>query len=283
MIPHVTRNTAGVKLDPFRENYPEREIAKFRPVPFDNYGVRVTMERPQGRLDDYLSVNFRPGNGPEMPVCTVDGRLVMSLTWMEAQSFWLPIQRARGVVGTSGLGLGYFPIRAAQKPEVSKVVVFERHRGVIKYFREAFAGRPELDKIAIVPGGALTRCKGYTFDYFLADHYLELLPDAAVSDITVLTGANVIKEYQFWGWERVLYEALTLRIRPRVRSWEGDYFARFFRSEYSTLARSFSVDRGFVEDAILAMGRGMDSPEPPAEIPDATDGDLDGMFDRICE
>jgi hypothetical protein len=245
-------------LDPFRENYLAREIAKFwpgDPFSYDTEGVKVKWVRPGGRLDDYLSVNYRTAKkSPFCPILTADDKLIMSLTWMEAQSLYLPIRRAVGNVGTAGLGLGYFALRAAQNDDCGRVEVYERDRRVIDYFTATFAGRPELAKIAIIEGDFRKLCRGKKYDFFLADPYRVLCSDRALDDAVLIPRANKIGCYHWWGQEKVLYEGLVERFKPLLYADEGEYVARYLASDYANLTRQ-RLDRPYVAKALKLMGR----------------------------
>jgi len=76
-----------------------------------------------GRLDDYLNVQMRL-DPLRVPTYRLDDSgLWMTLTPMEVQSAWVPIQRAHGTVVLGGLGLGYAALAMAAKPEVTRVTV----------------------------------------------------------------------------------------------------------------------------------------------------------------
>lgn len=60
----------------------------------------------------------------------------MAVTPKEIKVMGKDIERAKGKVLCFGLSLGYFPIMAAAKKEVTKVTVVERDSSVIKLFEE---------------------------------------------------------------------------------------------------------------------------------------------------
>lgn len=188
------------RRNPFLDEYLNEELEFYgRPQ-----GIRWA--RPMGRVNDYLNVNFRL-EGPECPILVEDGTIWMSLTWMEVQSMWAPLVRAKGRVGTSGLGLGYFALRAAMKPEVSEVVVCEKNPQNIGWFKDQMSNHEGFKKLTIVEGD-VREMKGEKFDFFFADHYPTLLPDEVIEDCDLIQEKNEIEDYRFWGYERVVFDAI---------------------------------------------------------------------------
>ncbi|MBW2561955.1 MAG: hypothetical protein JRE40_14040 [Deltaproteobacteria bacterium] len=190
------------KRNPFTDEFLEKEVKWYGSHEGLNY---IT---PGGRqVDDYLNVNFRPEPDFEVPVLIRDNRLWMSLTWMEAQSMWLPILKARGRAATVGLGLGYFALRVAEKPEVTSLTVFEINQEIVDWFRSQFSGRPGFEKIEFVVGDARDVCIGYEFDTMFVDCYPLMAGDECVEDIDLFKRNNDIGDYRFWGYERNLADA----------------------------------------------------------------------------
>lgn len=164
--------------------------------------VEVTM-----RCDDYLNKNWR-AEPMVCPVFHIDGRLWMSLTPMEVESNYLAWTCAEGVVGMGGLGIGYTTLRAANKPEVDKVIVFEEDLRVVNLFKTQYADRPELSKIEFIIGDARETMKDFIFDFVYMDIYPDMLSEEAFSDVELFRSQNKIKRYKFWGQEKVVLEAL---------------------------------------------------------------------------
>ena len=199
-------------VSPFTDNYWKGEIAFLNlPARKTTCGsVTVDWTEVSGRCDDYLNMNFRP-HSPLFPRLFIDGTLWMSLTASEVQSHALAIHRAEGVVVAGGLGLGYFALRAAAKPEVKQVLVFERSPDVIKWFCRAYKKRPELAKIDIWQADMRKEVPDWTLskpDLVYVDIYESLCPDETLSDFKLFTKAFKPKRYHFWGWERPLLCAL---------------------------------------------------------------------------
>lgn len=196
-------------VSPFSDDYWKAELKAYglRKSRYVVEHVSIDWFKIQGRCDDYLNVNMRFDNTP-LPRLGINGHFWMSLTPMEIQSAALAIFRAKGVVATGGLGLGYFALRAAAKPEVTKVVVFENEPLLIEWFKRTFKNRPEMAKIEIVEGDVRKVFKGYRADFVFMDVYSDMLPDAVIKDARRLRRVNEIKRYQFWGYEKVVLELM---------------------------------------------------------------------------
>jgi hypothetical protein len=265
---------------PFTDAYTQQEIEFYgtRPYRSRDDTLRVIIQKPVGPLDEYFNAGFMDG---QIQVPTLIARrpdpimspaaaiaypavispsampdadsaawgIWMSLTPMETQSSYLAISRATGEVGTAGLGLGYFTLRAAAKDNVETVTVFEQNPAVIKYFKYRFKHRPYFNKIKIVEGDAREQCKDYQFDFFFADVYPLLLSDTAIDDIGVFCEQNDIDLYQLWGEERIIMHMLVENLLPR--GWfRGDEYLlvqRFLNNKaklacYSRLDRAHNME-----------------------------------------
>ena len=192
-------------VNPFSNAYWQAELEAYnlRTATFHVEHVKVDWFKIQGRCDDYLNVNMR-FDDTLLPSLSINGHLWMSLTPMEIQSAALAIYRAKGRVLCGGLGLGYFALRAAAKPEVTEVVVFEREPSVIEWFLSAFKDRPELAKIKLIEGDMRKTCKGYEADFAYVDIYPDMLCDSTFKDARYYRKHNKIKRYMFWGYERIV-------------------------------------------------------------------------------
>lgn len=223
--------------NPFTNEFVEEEVAFYAlPKPYSKDGVEVRLVTPQGTISDYLNKNwriFKPGF--KVPALIVDGELWMSLTAMEIQSLYVPISLAYGEVGTAGLGLGYFALRAAGMPEVEKVHVFEREARVADFFMERFGNRPEMEKIEITVGDArkemLWKDARRSFDFVFMDVYQTLLGDDVVDDILLFNKKGSVETYRFWGQERVLLDAWVAREHPKLSFLEKAYFKKWQETE----------------------------------------------------
>ncbi len=150
----------------------------------------------------------------------------MSLTWMEIQSAYMPIELAQGTVLTAGLGLGYYPLRAAADEDVDKVVVYEIEPRIIQFFSETFGGRPEFQKIEIRQGNVRTDLSPEEqFDVIFMDVYRTLLPDEVIADIKRFRrNVDDPMDYRFWGLEAVLLDAIVNREPVDTTYFEREFF-----------------------------------------------------------
>jgi len=247
--------------NPFADDFLSQEIDFYGPEGYDDgNGIKVTL-KPLGwieRLDDYLNKALRFEKSiPSIPILTIDGRVWMSLSWMEVQSLYCPIQMCAGEVGTAGLGMGYFPLRAAARDEVEFVDVYEKEPRVIQYFVNRFKDRPEFRKINIIEGDARKVVRGKYYDYFLCDIYHAMWDYKTVGDIALFSKFNEIEHYSFWGIEKVLLAMRVLdstgfecfdHLNPfdapicELQFFEGWYFSKWLESEGADL-----YDRWFIE------------------------------------
>jgi len=95
-------------MNPFSEEYTKREIKEYGLKTYSKNGIEVETRALEGRCDEYLNKAFFTGC-INAPIMSIDGEIWMSLTPMEIQSHFVAIKRARGVVGTGGLGMGLLP------------------------------------------------------------------------------------------------------------------------------------------------------------------------------
>ena len=195
-------------ISPFTTAYLKQEIDFYNPVPYEKDGMEVYLKPIEGltRIDEFFNRGFWD-KGPDIPILKKDGSIWMSLTWMEVQSHWLPIQLAHGNVLVGGLGMGYAALRFAAKRDVKKVVVYETDRRVINFFEETKAHREEYAKIEVIEGDIREVTGEYDFAYI--DIYATLLPDELLED----AGYFVDKEdlsvgtFHFWGQELAVLSA----------------------------------------------------------------------------
>lgn len=232
----VTRDL-NIPVNPFTDEFLDEELEFYDlRKPYSKDGVQVRLIEPAGRLDDYLNKNWRvPRPGLPVPALFVDGRLWMSLTYMEIQSLYVPITMAGGVVGTAGLGLGYFALRAAGLKEVERVDVFEVEPRVVEFFKARFGDRPEAKKINITIGDArkemLWKPRRRSFDYIFMDVYQTLLGDEVIDDIRLFNKEASFGEYRFWGQERVLLDRIMAGERPPLSYLEKAFFRKWKHTE----------------------------------------------------
>ncbi len=252
--------------NPFKDRYLEREIKFYnleQPYKSDD-GVEVRLVVPTGRCDDYLNKNFRIGTTP-IPILYIDGSLWMSISYMEAQSLYLPIRRAGGEMATLGLGLGYYALRCVADDNVDKLTVYEQDTRVVEFFIKTFSKRPGFKKIDFVIGDARQLFRGKCYDYVFSDIYKTLGADEVVEDIELFTANNDIQYYNFWGQERVLLDALHLGVQVGLEVDESEYFQKWITTTF-TIGESkkkykfsdlyqINFDPEYVERCLTALGR----------------------------
>lgn len=197
--------------NPFTDEYVKQEVAFYGKPELKAYGdVRFRMVKPQGRLDDFLNKNMRFMEF-EVPHLTIgDDGVWMSLTPMEVQSSCLAIHRAHGVVGTAGLGLGYYALRCAAKKEVEHVHVWEINKDVIEWFMRSFKKRKELKKITVYHSD-IRKLKDWCFDWFFMDVYQTMLPDEVIKDSRSFQKKNRCVQYLWWTWEMTAVAMILMR------------------------------------------------------------------------
>lgn len=221
--------------NPFSDEYWKAELKAYnlRKSRFHVEHVSVDWFKIHGRCDDYLNVNMRFCDVP-LPRLAINGHLWMSLTPMEIQSAALALHRAKGHVLCGGLGLGYFALRAAAKPEVTQVTVFENEHIVVEWFERMFKGRPEMPKLKIVEGDMRKTCKGYEADFAFVDIYPDMLGEETLKDARFFRRRNKIKRYMFWGYERVVLGLLANKLFKYGNLLLGSDLLSYFRHWQST-------------------------------------------------
>lgn len=238
--------------NPFTDEYLEEELAFYgKPKAVDGVGLR--WQHIRGRCDDYLNVNFRLGS-PPTPALSLEDGLWMSLTFMEAQSMWVPIRAAHGRVAAAGLGLGYYVLRAAERPEVESVDVYERCPAVIRFFKANFASRSGFDKVRFHEGDARLMLVGKSYDFVYVDIYQSLCITDVTDDICHFTENNALGEARFWGQERFLYAALQQGHEVPLTGLEGQFFRQFIETELAEL-RGPDCDDEDLEAFLEALAR----------------------------
>lgn len=235
-------------MNPFTDEYLIQEVEFYcngLTLPYEKEGVVVKLVTPTGRLDDYLNVNYR-ASSEQVPLLQIDGSTWMSLTYMELQSAYLAIKRAKGKVGTGGLGLGYFALRAANKEEVESIDVYETEERVIRYFQDTLSHRPEYRKINIIKQDVRT-VENKSYDFFFMDVYQTLLPDKVLEDMSHFTNKNNITPYHFWGEEKVILEGIIEEYDVTyINKDEKDYFKLWIDAGLNELYRS-ALGRDFID------------------------------------
>lgn len=214
--------------NPFTDAYAAEHLAAFDCRDYAKGGIKIEHQWCQGRIDDYLNVNFRvkrdagsqSDDGHQafnIPILRCNGTLWMSLTPAEIQANWVPWQMAEGHVAVGGLGLGYSARLFASSPNVERVTVFEKNAGLIRWFKQEHGDKPEVEKIEIVAGDvrkSLPAYKGEFFELFYNDIYPKRHDDDIVADIDRFCRLNKVGRYRYWGQERQLLEMVLSGVRP---------------------------------------------------------------------
>jgi len=172
------------------------------------------------------------------------------------QSMFIPIAVAEGRVGLGGLGMGYAPLRIAEKEEVDSIDIYENNKDVIKFFTDKFKNRKGFKKINIIFGDMRRKLKGKTYDFFFNDIYQRLLPEEVVADAVKIKRENEIETYHFWGQEKALLSAANYElIRASYFTYrEAQYFRDFIESDNSGMFRPVS-DISFLKKCLKAIDR----------------------------
>lgn len=198
---------------PFRDEYLAEEVGFYAlPEGYKHNGVEVQIKQIEGvRCDDYLNKNFRTQSAP-FPILIVDGRIWMSLSFMELQSSFMPVTLMGGNVATGGLGLGYFTLKAMANSAVDHLDVYEQDPRVIKFFTETFRYREGFDKVTLIEGDARRLLQGKEYDFAFIDIYPSLLGAEIIDDILLFGQGNQIECLFFWGVEKAVLDAVTAEI-----------------------------------------------------------------------
>jgi len=240
-------------INPFEDDYLKQEV-DFMAIPeYDRDGVTVLHKKIVGRCDDYLNTNFR-STDYEVPILYIDQELWMSLTFMEVESAYLPITLAEGKVCMLGLGLGYSILRAACKPEVTEIIVYENESRIIQMFKDLFSDREGFEKISFVEGDARETFKGVKCDVAFVDIYQTLLPDEVIEDAINFQKDNDIGRYMFWGQEKAILDYYNETDDMFFDYIEKDYIKMWLKSGKQDLYRSH-ISEEFGYDVLLALGR----------------------------
>jgi hypothetical protein len=229
-------------MNPFTDAYLNQELDFYGSVKPQKVGsVVIKNVKPEGRVDDYLNKNLRQYTR-SVPTLHADGKLWMSLTHMEVQSAWVPIRMSHGAVIAGGLGLGYYPLRAAAKPEVTSVTVVEENPDVIRFFNSRFKNRPEFGKIKIVKGDARVLIPRMKADFCLMDIYGTMCPEQTLDDAEhFLKKAKGLKLFRFWGEELAIlsvafdHGASWFNVIPGIPKAEREFFRFFYEADFESV------------------------------------------------
>ncbi len=224
----MSTTTAYPDIDesPFTNPFVHEEVRTYGieedHIPETLEDVSVQFIHPQGIVRDYLNKQFRLAEEKlNCPALVIGKDVWMSLTPMEIQSAWVPLQLAKGIVYTTGLGMGYFALRAASKPDVDKVIVVEQNPAVIRNFMAMHGKNPLVDKFEIYLGDGVEIAAKTKADVYFIDPYQTLLPSEVPEHIEYFRThhphfqgeagrqhLDTAPIYRFWGQELVYASAL---------------------------------------------------------------------------
>lgn len=185
-------------INPFESAYFEQEkkwfLNKCKEIKTERLEIRI--RNIYGRLTGFMYQDFV--DLKDIPVFYIDQKVWMSITPMEVESHFIPIECAEGTVGVAGLGLGYYVQRILEKESVDSVTVFELDPDVIDLYLEMFGPHP---KLTIIQGDVLETCKNEEFNWFYNDIYANMCDPKAFDDMKILKANNYIDDYHFWTME----------------------------------------------------------------------------------
>lgn len=195
-------------MNPFTEEYFAAELA--------HYGLKEPYSK------NGLTVSF---NDQGIPLLQFDGNIWMSLKQRIIQSHYLTISRATGAVLAGGLGLGYFPLRAAAKENVQRVDVYELDGRCIDFFRECFSDRPEMKKIHVTQGDFRELASGH-YDYALVDIYLNPVSSIGqvLQDLAILKSRVKVSQIQVWCEELIIKAGIAYGLDIPIDDKEREFF-----------------------------------------------------------
>lgn len=185
-----------VKDNPFTKEFYEQELQRVKFPPTSNGRVSIVHHKLEGRLDGYMYKDWAV-DYPVVPIFKIDGKVWMSVTPMEVESHYMPIQLANGRVGVGGLGLGYYTQRILDLDRVEEVVVYELDKDVIDTYLENFGPHEKLT----IHNTSVLDIENEEFDFFYNDIYETLGDFDAIEHMQLLKNNNAIDVYHFWTME----------------------------------------------------------------------------------
>lgn len=200
-----------------------------------------------GRLDGYMYKNFTTINN--VPILFENKDIWMSVTPMEIDSHWIPINLSTGCVGVAGLGLGYYIQNILNKPDVKKVIVYEINQSIIDLYLQNFGNHKKLEII----NQNIFEIKDQNFDFFYNDIYKTLFCDDAIDDMVTLLNNNSINTYFFWGMEGYILESINTSsnincINKTILYEFVKLYDAFINSEFANLYTSSYIDSDVVDN-----------------------------------
>lgn len=193
----------GVRINPFTKEYFFEQFKKykFKDVVKGNVVVKH-VDVPFGIHNCFLNRDMFELN--DVPALYIDGEIMMSLTPLEIESHYMPIELAEGRVGVAGLGLGYFVQNVLEKETVDEVIVYELNQNVIDIYLDNFG---EHEKLTIVNKDVF-KVKGEHFDFFYNDIYQMCMTEKAFEDVAIICKNNDVDIYHWWAMEGFIQSAI---------------------------------------------------------------------------
>lgn len=242
-----------------------QEAIDFLDLPEDGIVVGKSVykwrEIPYGRLDNYLSVDFR-AEPLRFPLYKNENGLWMSLTPMEVQSAWVGIQRAayHEKIALCGLGLGYHALAIADNDAHQYIHIYEKDAECVTAFHKMFQHRNGFDKFRFIIGDCRETMIDQEYDYAFVDIYQNLMDSKIADDISYFMANNFIGEYRYWCQEAVVLhtdedylEEVRIELREQnIWTPEDAHMLMMFRdSEQSRLKSPFSYcDEDFCREIL---------------------------------
>lgn len=205
-----------------------------------------------GRVDGYFYKDFTTLNN--FPMLLENNNIWMSITPMEIDSHWMPIELAYGRVGVAGLGLGYFIQNILEKSEVVEVIVYEINPTIIDLYKQNFG---EHEKLTIINKDIMDLKDEY-FDFFYNDIYRTVFCDDAIDHMKMLLRVNHINTYFFWGMEGYLEAAIkqgqqnAFAIHSNILDKFIIFYQAFLNSQFSNLYQNIYIDEPVIENFLYA-------------------------------
>ena len=206
----------GLPANPFSNDYFEKEYRQFsrqyKNIPLLNSRVLnkhkaldMKIKDVNGLMEGYMykeMVRLR-----EIPVLTMKDAIVTSLSPMEVESQYMPIELAFGRVGVAGLGMGYYVDSIVDKDDVQEIIVYEPNKALIDLYydmKHSLINR----KIKIL-NRDIKYVHGEKFDFFFNNSYEEPYDYSAIEDLSHICSRNEVREYHWWTMEAFIQSALS--------------------------------------------------------------------------
>ena len=163
----------------------------------------------------------------------------MSLDPNEINTMRASIDKAKGITVAFGLGLGYFPIMAAKKKEVSKVIVVEKDQKIIDIFKRHILPLFECkDKIEIIHDDAfnyVNKIKNADFLFIDIWHNPEDGLPLYLRFFRQLKGKNVEVDYWLEKSLLAMYRRCLLTVIEESLMGYGDSYYQKSKNDYDKI------------------------------------------------